>query len=563
VVGRICGPLNCREEAITKIGASVEQYRAHTNRNRTILTQPFDISPTAVPWAFLVSIGAALWIVNAIWLAIDTQPPVWDMALHQTYALHYVPGYPAPAGLRFWELSGNYPPLVHLFMALAFGLGRPGPDTAAFANLPATLLLLWSLYKLSCYFAGPRAARWACGLLLLVPYLIWMSRETILDYWLTAWVVSAWLVLVKTNGFESVKQTRLFGVLCGLGLLTKWLFAGFMVIPVLVLAARHRIWRDARRIRNAAEAVFLTALVAGGWYIPNLRRLAEYFPQNAQIGALEGEPRTLSFQSAIYYLRLLEGYQLYGVLFLLMAAGIVVTFRRGLFRDATLWVAMIGGAWLLLTLLLRTKDPRFSMPLLPLLLLPAGALLAGWTSRHGRYAQVAVLALLLFQAYVINFGVSWLPPQAKLMNGYQGSLRWDWQLYSQHYFGILGAPRRENWQQHEIIRRVAAESRSPRPAVTLIPDLARFDMYNFQLFADLDKIPMSFGHTGAGPAHLDSFNGFDFVIITNSDQGMSWTTPEASSLTRFVKTNPSTFHLLATYDLPNHDTAGLYAVAAR
>src|SRR5262249_48885413 len=157
----------------------------------------------------------------------------------------------APAGLSFWQLSGNYPPLVHIFIATIFRLFRPDPDIAAFVNLPATFLLFWSLYELSRYFASAAAARWTCVLTLLIPYLIWMSRETILDYWLSAWVTTAWMLLVKTDGFKSKPASRWLGIACGLGLLTKWLFAGFMAVPALWVAIRHRIWTDAKRLRSA------------------------------------------------------------------------------------------------------------------------------------------------------------------------------------------------------------------------------------------------------------------------------------------------------------------------
>src|SRR5262249_48835498 len=150
---------------------------------------------------------------------------------------------------------------------------------------------------------------------------------------------------------------------------------GFMLVPILWITGRHRIWQSTRRIRGVIEALILTVAIAGVWYIPNLSRLVAYFGENAKIGAAEGEPPVFSFQSFIYYLRLLEGYQLYAILFLMTIAGLAIALRKRLLRDPLLWAAMVGGGWLVVTLL-RTKDPRFSMPLLPLILLPAGAMIA-------------------------------------------------------------------------------------------------------------------------------------------------------------------------------------------
>src|SRR5205807_4077925 len=152
---------------------------------------------------------------------------------------------------------------------------------------------------------------------------------------------------------------------------------------------------------------------------------------------------------------------------------------RSVLKDPSLWVAIVAGGWLAMTLL-RTKDPRFTMPLLaPLLLIPA-AWVASWgITAFGRAVQVLVMAVLILQAYAINFGVTWLPQQVVLMPGYQGSLRWDWQLFSQQYFGILGAPRREDWKQNEIINRVSEEAakRGAATSLAVVPDLARFNYF--------------------------------------------------------------------------------------
>ena len=84
-----------------------------------------------------------------------------------------------------------------------------------------------------------------------------------------------------------------------------------------------------------------------------------------------------------------------------------------------------------------------------------------------------------------------LRAQVVLMEGYQGSLRWDWQFFSQSYFGLLGAPRREDWKQDGIIRRMEEEAgvRHSDLSLALIPDLPRFNTSNFMLAAAAAKKP--------------------------------------------------------------------------
>jgi len=203
------------------------------------------------------------------------------MAVHQTYALNYLPAADLPSDTRFWERSGNYPPFVHIVIATAYRVLHPGPHVAILANIPATVLLLWGVYEMGLAFAGATAAVWACILTTLIPFLIWMSRETLLDYWLAAWVAAALALLVKTSAFESRRYSVLLGLTYALGMLTKWLFIGFITGPMGYIVVRHRIFRSKRRITNFAATTAIAAVGAGFWYMPNLPRLVRYYFDNA------------------------------------------------------------------------------------------------------------------------------------------------------------------------------------------------------------------------------------------------------------------------------------------
>ncbi len=510
--------------------------------------------------ALVVLLCAATWAVNAVWLAADTRPPVWDMAMHQAYALNYVPGRHA-AGPPY-ERSGTYPPFVHLAIAAFYAALHPARNVAALANVPATFILLWAVYLLARALSGAAAARWACFLTAATPLLLWMSRETILDYWLSAWFAVTLLILRKSAAFESRPAALALGLSMALGMLTKWLFAGLVAFPLLLVLWRHRVWRDSDRATNVLDAWIIAAGAAAFWYVPNLPRLVRYFGSNMSIGASEGEPPVLSFQSLIYYVRLLEGYQLFALLFFLVVVGAAVSLRKRLLRDPVFWVVSVCGGWLVFTLL-RTKDPRFTMPLLGPAMIGAGAWLASWRRNFATSAaKTLIVALLCVQAYAINFGVRWLPRAIVIMDGYQGSLRWDWNLYLQDYFGILGPPRRENWHQQEILDRIArdARDRGERIALAVVPDLPRFSAANFHLQAKLAGLQAVVDHPQSAAGGLRAFDGFSYVLMTEGDQGMPWTTRAGPELNRTIVDRHDTFKILELYPLPNGDSIRLYHI---
>lgn len=509
-------------------------------------------------------LAALLWGVQFIWLSRDTRPPVWDMALHQTYALNYLESHrPAFAEtLRPWERSGHYPPFVHWMIAAAFLIFHPGPYIAVLANIPATFILLWAVYELAKDMAGPLAGRWSCLLVALTPYMIWISRETVLDYWLSAWFAAALVVLRKSRGFQSRGWSVMLGIIMALGLLSKWFFLGFMSVPLAYIFIKFRIWRQPTRLIHFADSLIISGVAAGLWYLPNLPLLVRHFGENAKVGALEGEPPIFSFQSFIYYLRLLEGYQLFGVLFVLLCIACVFVVREKLLSDWKFLALTIAGGWLIMTLL-RTKDPRFTLPLIGPLSIISGAWIASWENTlRNRTVLGALVILLGFQAYVANFGVLWLPKRAVILQGYQGSYRWDWNLYLQDYFDIFGRPRREDWKLGAVVRRIGEDSRirDTEPNTAMVPDLPWFNESNLTLFGRLCGVPLRVSHLKSASEGINSFEGYNYAIMTEHDQGISWTTGASNALNQLIVDNPDIFRLVEIYQLPTGDGARLYHI---
>jgi 4-amino-4-deoxy-L-arabinose transferase-like glycosyltransferase len=509
----------------------------------------------------LIALVTAIWLINFWWLSHDTRPPVWDMAQHQEYGLNFLGArYPDPTAQTGGELTGLYPPFVHWLIALAFLAFGPHPAAAAVVNLPATVIILLSAYIVAEILGGARAARWTCAVTAAIPYMLWMSRETILDYWLTAWVIAAIAALLCTQGFRNRRPSILLGFAAGLGLLTKWLFPLYVLFPILYVVLREKIWRSREQMLNAGLALFAAVICSGWWYFPRIPSLWQYFFYNSQVGAQEGEPEILSFQSFLYYIRLLEGYQLFALLFAVFVFSWIWILSKRKNSGIAVLACSLAISWIGLTLI-RTKDPRFSMPLLPLLAVAPGAWIASWNRRIAWVARFVLALLLLFQLYLTNVGISRLPQEIVILRGYQGSLRWDWNLYMQHYFHILGPPRAEDWKQEAVLTTVKIDSESMglRSSLGIVPDLPRLSVSNFHLFARLLRMEIPVYRLQLISGGVYPLANVDYVLTTDGDQGMPWTTATSAALTGIVA-NSDAFRLVRTFVLPGGSTATLYSV---
>jgi hypothetical protein len=180
-----------------------------------------------------------------------------------------------------------------------------------------------------------------------------------------------------------------------------------------------------------------------------------------------------------------------------------------------------------------------------------------------------VVALLIFQVYAANFGVSWIPGRLVILEGHQGSLRWDWNVYLQDYFEVFGKPKKEDWKQGEILQRIVSDSkiRNTRtlpgriqPRLALVPDLARFNESNLALYARILKLPVETHHLKSVPKGIHTFDGYDYVVMTERDQGMSWTTEHSLEINQIIVDHPEIFRLVEIYLLPTGDGARLYFI---
>ena len=97
-------------------------------------------------------------------------------------------------------------------------------------------------------------------------------------------------------------------------------------------------------------------------------------------------------------------------------------------------------------------------------------------------------------------------------------------------------------------------------SLALIPDLPRFSAANFHLYARLLGLRARVDHLSEAGKGIHSFNGFDYVLMTEGDQGMPWTTGAGRALNQIVMDEHGIFQLVDLFPLPSGDSVRLYAV---
>jgi 4-amino-4-deoxy-L-arabinose transferase-like glycosyltransferase len=501
------------------------------------------------PHLLLVLSFLYLVIGNLAWFAYDDRPLYWDSANHSTSALEIADSF-RDNGIRAFAhvpfLTGAYPPLYHSIVAIFFLVFGKTIDSAQWANLPAMAILLAATYGIgrTLLKLKPLAAAAAAVTAGFYPILLWLSRETIIDYWLTAFVALAIWVLIETKDFSERRWSILFGIACGVGMLTKWTFLFFVAPPAL--------WFARKNFKNAAIAALIAAFIAAYWYVPAAGSLSNLLQFNTAQSVSEGDPHRFSLESLVFYVRALEGSQLFLPLFVTFIAGLallVFNFERR-WLPIVLWIA---GGWLGL-LIFQNKDPRYTAPLLP-----AVALITSLVFQKKEVLVAVLVPVLMFQHYLVSFGIPQLPSAVVLARGSSGSVSYDWNVYTQHYFG-WGPPAREDWKIEHVLETVTKEGGAVR--IGLVPDIPRFDTLAFRFYITRSRLPVTIDRLVT--PNEDAMRINDYILAPErglARQPGAHFPPELLEIADYLAQRPDIFSLVERFSLPNGDAIRLYRVA--
>lgn len=462
--------------------------------------------------AFALGLGVALvTALNLLWVSLERRPPHWDEARHLTNSLLYRDTFTAG------DLGGaltdyhTYPPLMY-WLANAFYAVFNTTDAwaATFSQSAFLAVLAFSTYGLGLRLWSRRVGLLAAVFVVTTPMVVSQFKDFMLDAPLTAMTALGLYLLVRTEEFSHRGASAALGIACGFGMLTKWNFALYLALPLVVASARAGraalVRHSARRIVNLVLAVTLAAAVCGAWYASNAARAIDDLGGNETAAEIEGDPPVVSVAGFLWYLWNLLSNQLFLMPFLLFVVGIgLLAVRRDARKRNFYPLLLILGTYVAYTALVN-KDARYTEPMLPAVAVVATYWLDSLRATLRRWAAGGVVAYGAATFAAISFGIGFLPgdafihlgrscafwpyfqgpcPGSQIVTGTQsfepsGEIRTmrGIRVWSQKGY-INGPPSGERWYQEEMVREAARRSRNR----TLYLASTGFDFIWFNTFA--------------------------------------------------------------------------------
>ena len=485
----------------------------------------FDATALAVVIVVIASL-------NLVWTSIETRPPDWDQARHLGDSLVYYQTISLAHPLAALETYLYYPPFFYWVADAFYAVFGTDSRVAVLSND----LFFLTILAFSTYGIGRRLWNRPVGLLaavfvLTTPTIVSSSKQYMVDMPLAAMVALALYLLIRSENFSRRGPSLLFGLAVGLGLLTKWTFPIFLIAPsalAVVLAVVTSVrGRSVAAPVNIAGAAILAFAVCGLWYLHNSAALDHdltYFASDA----LKGSPPIASFASLSWYFWVLLDVQLYVLPFLLFAVGVVFALARREVALRNLQPLVLIVSAFVICALLRNKDARYTMPMLPAVAVVATSWIVYAAPRIRRALSVAIPVYGAVAFLAISFGTSLLPSSLALGNA--DPTKPGITFFAQHGY-IIGPPSREHWYQQQAFEDIA-QGGEPGKFAFIGGDSIWFNTWGTRYYA------LKYGLTWVYPAFAN------FIIVQGTDfsgvpQGFgqidSWTMANGEPLYLFKK----------------------------
>jgi Dolichyl-phosphate-mannose-protein mannosyltransferase len=481
--------------------------------------------------ALLGAVFVGLSVAVALWLSIDRRPPEWDHANHLERAVLCARDLRAADLRAILDRSSFYPPLA-LCLTGALSLALPVEAAAGVVMLAFLAVGMAAVHRLGHTLGGEDTGVTAALMFATAPFAVYLLPRLQLDLPLAAMVALALSVLLATEHFGRLGPSLAFGVVCGLGMLTKPTFALYVAPPALWLLAGGR----RRALSGAGLAVLVAAALSVSWYGPRLFGLGAQLEARSFAQAAEaGHPDPLTLTGLAFYPRWL-GYQIGVGAAALSAVGVLVTCAR---RRFILLVA--AGAPFVVLELIRNKNLRYALPLLGVLAVLAALGLQALPRRLYRVAVAVLVVLGIAQVSAVLGGV---PPNV-------------WVPGLGVWWVPASPPQRADWRHAEILALLERERRGAPATVSVVPNFDRFSVSNFRFYAVRDGLDLRFVRAWDDPPL-----GIDYMILKTGDQGPSWTETKSRRAVERLAADPHlarVFPVIAELPLPDGSTASVRA----
>ena len=430
----------------------------------------------------------------SIWYIIrDTRPPGWDQSVHSILSLAYFRGYDIQTTSNF------YPPGFHLTISPLYALFGESYDVGCFINIIFLGILLLSIYGIGRFLFNRETGLISAIIISFIPILIGLQRDFLLDFALISIISLTICLLLKTDNFNNIKYSLLFGISFGFAFLIKWTAIFFIFAPlcwmiwqaakekktcaycnrpiktaILILHNFYRFCCDAHKEYFLEEKKFVLmkehnlilsfivfAVISAYWYFPNFLVFSRLMSGSQYWGNIEGDPTGL--MGFWYYIKAVDTQCIQFFSLLLLIGLIVLMFQAE--RNKKIFIGLSILFPYIIFSLTTNKDTRYTLPILIFLILAVGFMISNINNK--KLKSMIIFGIILFgiiQTSTITFGY----PEFNVPS---------------YIYPAPNQPKQEDWKADEILDIIQVNSKTNNPNILILYNHAYMNWRTLQYYS--------------------------------------------------------------------------------
>lgn len=356
-------------------------------------------------------------IGNIIWIYLNQTPPTFDASFQTTLSMRFYDHIKSnPTYLSFYfNISKYYPPFVHLlgtFFAFIAGFNHKSiqfTGTFFFA-----LSIIFTYLVSNDLFRSKRLAFFSAFFFSFFISIYEASRQHLLDIPMTAAILASLYFLFRSQHLIKRRETLLFFLSVGIGMIIKWTIVAFFFVPFLFEFAaimRGKIFTR-QQLDNLVTGILVAGIIVLPWYIRNIPTIIAYGSYFSE-GTSYSPADILSWENFLFYPKLIISFLLtpFGSIFFLMSVYFILKNDRK--REWLLVFSIIFFGYLFFSFV-QNKAIRYIFPLMPFfaMIMAYGIdyVLTKYEEAHPLLLFSSfVLVYLVFSYFVLSFGVPFYP----------------------------------------------------------------------------------------------------------------------------------------------------------
>ena len=345
------------------------------------------------------------------WINKDSSNPAWDQSWHAMISTNKYMQLFGKTNLTTEQIeeiypifrfaNNYYPPFYHISTVPFYIVFGNNYDSALLTNLFFLFILI-----VSSFFIGKKLYNAEAGLVIsfiisTIPIHSLLMRDYLIDFSLSAMVALGFVLLLYTDHFENIKYSLLFGLAFGLGILTKWSYPIYLIIPLcysLYTFFRKNFYekKNYNKIKNIVFPLILTIVTASIWYIfSKIKILIPTILMYSKKGFVEGDPSFSSTSGLTHYFNIIiNDYSFfYFIIFVISMIFLIKNFKES--KTKTMLLLQIVFIYIFFTIL-SNKDARYILPVYIFLALFAGEFITNLDKKKIKYLFIFIIVIFGF-----------------------------------------------------------------------------------------------------------------------------------------------------------------------